>query len=119
MLPCANKSLVILPEAERAGLQTLIGCGVAPAHPLAHARILLKADQGAAGPGWADAMIAGAVEVHPTTVARVAQGRCDQRPGGGPVPQPSARADCHTLGGAQEARLIALTRGPPPEGHAW
>jgi Homeodomain-like domain len=52
---------------------TLVGHGTAPARALTHARILLKANQGEAGPGWTDPAIATAVEVHHTTVARVRQ----------------------------------------------
>ena len=55
-----SKYAVYLSEAERAHLRTLIGVGTAPARALAHARILLKADQGEGGPGWNDTAIAGA-----------------------------------------------------------
>jgi len=48
---------------------------VAPASALTHARILLKANQGEAGPGWTDAAIGAALEVNPATVARAAR-RC-------------------------------------------
>ena len=65
--------VVKLPEQERARLHTMIGQGSARASRLSHARILLKANQGEAGPGWTDAAIAAALEVHPTTVARVRQ----------------------------------------------
>ncbi len=68
-----SKYAVYLGEAERAWLRTLVGCGTAPARHLAHARILLKADQGDGGPGWTDAAIAGALEVCARTVARVRQ----------------------------------------------
>jgi hypothetical protein len=51
----------------------MIGRGVAPASALTHARILLKANQGQAGPGWTDAAIAVALEVNPATVARIRQ----------------------------------------------
>src|SRR6266496_6510128 len=66
-----KRHTVRLSEEERARLHTLIGRGVASARALTHARILLKANQGEAGPGWTDATIAAALEVHPTTVARV------------------------------------------------
>lgn len=66
-------SIVRLSEVERASLHTLIGQGVAPASKLAHARILLKANQGEAGPGWTDGAIVAALEVNPSTVARVRQ----------------------------------------------
>jgi hypothetical protein len=51
----------------------MIGRGDASATALTHARILLKANQGEAGPGWTDAAIAVAVEVNPATVARIRQ----------------------------------------------
>ena len=57
--------VVVLSEAERARLHTMIGRGVAPASALTHARILLKANQGEAGPGWTDAAIGAALEVNP------------------------------------------------------
>src|SRR5918994_1506426 len=62
---------VMLSEEERARLHTMIGRGIAPASVLTHARILLKANQGEAGPGWTDAAIGAALEVNPATVARV------------------------------------------------
>jgi hypothetical protein len=50
--PSMRKQHVVdLSEEERARLHTLIGQGVAPARALTHARILLKANQGEAGPG--------------------------------------------------------------------
>ena len=66
-----TKYAVALTEAERARLRTMVGSGTAPARTLTRARVLLKADQGEGGPGWSDAAIAGALDVHPATVARV------------------------------------------------
>src|SRR5215216_7844860 len=66
-----TKYAVYLTEVERAQLRTLIGGGGASARRLTHARILLKANQGEGGPGWSDAAIAGALDLHPDTVARV------------------------------------------------
>ena len=63
-----TKDAVYLTEFERAQLRTLVGSGIAPARTLTRARILLKANQGEGGPGWSDAAIAGALEVHPATV---------------------------------------------------
>jgi hypothetical protein len=60
-----KRHIVMLSEPERAQLHTLIGQGAAPARALTHARILLKANQGEAGPGWTDRVIAEAFEVHP------------------------------------------------------
>jgi hypothetical protein len=68
-----KQHVVVLSEEERARLRTPIGQGTAPARALTHARILLNANQGEAGPGWTDRAIAVALEVHHTTVARVRQ----------------------------------------------
>ena len=66
-----KRHIVVLPEEERARLHTMIGRGAASASALTHARILLKANQGEAGPSWADAAIGAALEVNSATVARV------------------------------------------------
>jgi hypothetical protein len=67
-----KRHIVVLSEEERARLHTMIGRGVAPASALTHARILLKANQGEAGPSWTDAAIGAALEGNPATVARSA-----------------------------------------------
>ncbi len=111
-----KQHVVVLSEPERARLHTLIGQGTAPARALAHARILLKANQGAAGPGWTDRAIATALEVHHTTVARVRQ----QYAAGGleaAVDRKAPdRAYRRKLDGQQEAHLVALACSAPPEG---
>ncbi|SRR5579883_740698 len=61
---------VHLTDAERTHLSELIAAGTAPARQLVHARILLKADEGPAGPAWVDERIAAAVEVSRPTVSR-------------------------------------------------
>lgn len=112
----AKKYVVVLGEGERARLRTLVGGGVAPARALTHARILLKADQGAGGAGWTDAAIAGALEVGLATVARVRQAYAT---GGLEAALHHKRPDreyARTFDGAREARLIALACSAPPEG---
>jgi hypothetical protein len=111
-----SKYAVYLTEAERAQLRTLIGSGEAPARRLTHARILLKANQGEGGPGWTDAAIAGALEVHPDTVARVRRAYV----GGGLEAalerKTPDRVYGRTLDGAAEAHLVALACSSPPAG---
>jgi hypothetical protein len=106
-----------LSEEERARLHTLIGQGVAPARALTHARILLKANQGEAGPGWTDAAIAVALEVNPATVARIRQQYVTAGLDAALHRKPPAREYRRRLDGAQEARLVALACSAPPEGH--
>ena len=111
-----TKYAVALTEAERARLRTLVGGGAAPARALAHARILLKADQGEGGAAWADAAIAGALEVHPATVARVRRQFVEEGLEAALARKPPDREYARVLDGAAEARLVALTCGDPPDG---
>jgi len=111
-----KKYVVLLPEAERAQLHSLIGSGTAPARSLAHARILLKVNQGEAGPTWTDAASAAALEVHPDTVFRVRQAYATGGLDAALHRKPPDRAYRRKLDGAQEARLIALACGTPPQG---
>ena len=52
------KSVIRLTTAERTELEDLMGTGKRTASVILHARILLKADAGANGPGWDDDRIA-------------------------------------------------------------
>src|SRR5712692_11521041 len=104
----AKKAVVILSEAERARLQTLIGGGTAPARTLTHARILLKASQGEAGPGWTDAAIAAALEVSPGTVARVRMRYVAAGLDAAVYRKAPEREYPRRLDGEQEAHLAAL-----------
>src|SRR5438067_11997095 len=108
-----KRYVVRLSEAERARLNTMIGRGRAPARTLAHARILLKANEGEGGPGWTDAAIAGAVEVDPATVARVRQACATAGLDAAPTRKPPEREYARKLDGAQAARLLALARSAP------
>jgi transposase len=113
-----TKYAVAVADEERAALRTLIGQGVAPARTLAHARILLKADRGEAGPGWTDAAIAGALEVGLSTVARVRQRYVEEGLEAALARKGPDRVYARKLDGAAEARLLALACGTPPDGRA-
>jgi transposase len=113
-----KKYPVHLAPAERQELEALITSGTAPARTLTHARILLKADQSAAGPGWKNAQIAEALEVSELTVTRV---RKRWTEGGVPAAtqrKVQERRKAPRLDGAQEAHLIALACSPAPPGQA-
>jgi hypothetical protein len=111
-----TKYAVVLTEAERARLRTLIGRGEAPARMLARARMLLKANQGEGGAGWSDAAIAGALEVHPTTVARVRRQFGEQGLEAVLARKRPDRVYARKLDGVGEAHVIALACSPPPTG---
>jgi hypothetical protein len=110
------KYAVCLTDVERACLRTLIGAGTAPARELAHARILLKADQGEGGPGWNDTAIAGALEVCTRTVARVRQQYVTQGLDAALKRRLPERVYTRKLDGQQEAHLIAVACSTPPTG---
>jgi transposase len=107
---------VTLTPEERAGLELMIGVGKAAARKMAHARVLLKADQAEGGPGWGDGQIAEAVDVGLVTVARVRQRFVEDGLAAALVPKPTARCYARKLDGAGEARLAALACTRPPEG---
>jgi Homeodomain-like domain len=111
-----TKYAVALTEAERAQLRTLVGSGRAPARLLTRARILLKANQGEGGPGWTDAAIAGALDVHPTTVARVRRACVDDGMDAALTRKRPDRVYARKLDGASEAHLVAVACSHPPAG---
>jgi hypothetical protein len=111
-----TKYAVELTEAERAQLRTLVGAGVAPARMLTRARILLKANQGEGGPGWTDAAIAGALEVHPATVARVRRQYVEAGLDAALARKRPDRVYARVLDGAAEAHLVAVACSEPPAG---
>ena len=110
------KYIVRLIANERAELNDLIRTGKRAASVLLHARILLKADASADGPGWDDASIAEAVACGASTVYRVRQAFVEE---GLPAAlfrkKPTGR-QYRKLDGAQEAHLITLACSAPPEG---
>ena len=109
---------VRLTETERAHLQELIAAGTAPARKLLHARILLKADEGPAGPAWVDQAIADAVEVSQPTVSRVRQQYVKEGLEAALNRRSPRRVYHRKLTGEHEARLVALACSPPPSGQA-
>jgi hypothetical protein len=111
-----TKYAVELAEAERAELRTLVGAGIAPARMLTRARILLKANQGEGGPGWSDEAIAGALEVHPTTVARVRRTYVEAGLASALERKRPHRVYARVLDGTAEAHLVAVACSGPPVG---
>jgi hypothetical protein len=109
--------VVRLSEEERAWLQTMIGRGAAPARAQTHARILLKANRGEAGPEWTDAAISAALEVDSTTVARVRKLYVDEGLEAALYRKAPERVYRRKLDGEQEARLVAVACSEPPSGH--
>ncbi len=100
-----KKYTVTLTEIEREELHRLIAAGTAPARKLTHARILLKADQSPQGPGWADEVIADAVEVSQPTISRVRKQYVEEGLEAALNRRAPNREYHRKLDGEQEARL--------------
>ena len=109
---------VVLTEGQRAELRGLVGSGTAPARMLTRARVLLRADHGDGGPGWSDAAIAGALDVHPSTELRVRRQFAAEGLAATLARKRPDRVYERALDGKQEARLVALACGAPPDGRA-
>ena len=114
-----KKYVVRLEAEERDRLNELIRKGKRSAQLLTKARILLKADVSDAGECWSDSMIAGALDTSIATVERIRRQLVEE--GFEAVltrkynPK-SARP--RIFDGAAEAKLIALTLSPAPDGFA-
>ncbi len=105
----------LLPQ-ERAQLQELVSKGKAAARTLMHARILLRADEGIAGPRLSDDQIAEAVEVNRSTVERVRMRCVAEGVETALRPRPSRQLHPRKLDAVQEAHLVALACSPAPKG---
>lgn len=107
---------VRLTAEERAQLRALLSKGRASARTLTHARILLKADEGEAGPCLTDDEIALDLDVNRSTVERV-RVRCVEEGFEAALrPRPSRQLHPRKLDGFQEAHLVALACSPAPKG---
>lgn len=112
----AKRYRVTLEASERVELGQMISRGKAAARKLAHARVLLLADEAEGGPGLTDAGVAGAVCVSVATVERVRQRFVEQGLEAALAPKPTSRVYARALDGAGEAHLIALSCSAPPDG---
>ncbi len=109
---------VVLTEAQRAELRGLVGSGSAPARMLTRARILLTADHGEGGPGWADSAIVAALGVNASTVLRVRRQFVTEGLDTTLARRRPDRVYERRLDGTQEAHLIAVACSVPPDGQA-
>ena len=112
-----KKYVVRLNAEEKTLLEDMVNKGVTPAYKIKHANILLKAD--ADGANWDDRRIAKAFNCHCNTVANVRQRfvehGLERAIARRPQDHPSRE---RVLDGEGEARLFAISCGPPPPGYA-
>jgi transposase len=112
-----KKYIVRLSDTEREACREVIGKLKGGSQKVRRAQILLKAD--AEGPGWTDQQISEAFDCRTKTVENIRQ-RLVERGFEETLERkksPAAAAE-KLLDGEQEARLIAMRLGPPPQGYA-
>lgn len=110
------KYIVTLTSDERTLLETFLASGTHAARKLTHARILLKADCAEGGPAWSDEQIRDALDVSLPTIHRVRQLFVEDGPQAALDRRKPLGERRRKLDGAQEAHLIAVACGAPPEG---
>jgi transposase len=112
------KYVVRLDEQERRRLQQMVDQGKGSKTIRNRALILLKADGGELGPGWADAKIAEAFDVGVRTVERTRRLLVTEGFEAVLARKPSPDRQYRKLDGAQEAELVRLACSKPPAGRA-
>ena len=114
----ADKFVVTLTAEERQQLIQLTSTGKGAAATLLHARILLHADAASTAAGHPDAAIAAALSVSMATIARVRKTLVEQGLDEALHRRRPTGRQFRKLDGQQEAHLVAVACGTPPEGHA-
>ena len=114
-----KKCVVELCAEEREQLEAMVRAGKGSAQILTRARILLKADVSEAGDGWSDSAISVALDTSIDTIGRTRRRLVEE----GLEAALSRKynpnsARPRVFDGAAEAKLIALTCSPAPEGFA-
>jgi transposase len=114
----ANKRYVVRLEAEERGrLERLVSVGKGSAAKLTHARVLLQADQSAAGPAWTDVRIAEGLGVTTRTVENIRQRFVEEGLESALVRKRQCRPSRQRLlDVAKEAKLTAICCSKAPEG---
>jgi len=113
-----KRYVVELSRAERQHLEDILRQSRSSRFRQTRARLFLKADEGAEGPGWPDSKICEAFDLSRSSVMRARKQLVEEGLEAALERKSSPRPEKRVLDGAQEARLIALACGPAPEGHA-
>jgi hypothetical protein len=112
-----KKYVVRLSGEERERLEALTHSGKSPAQLLTKARILLKADVSEAGEGWSDSAISVALDTSINNIGRLRRRLVEEGLEGLKRKYNPNSARPRIFNGAGEAKLIAPTCSPAPEGY--
>ena len=114
-----KKYVVRLSSEERERLESLVRADKSPAQLLTKARILLKADVSEAGEGWSDSAISVALDTSINNIGRLRRRMVEEGLEAALKRKHNPNsARKRIFDGAAEAKLIALTCSPAPEGFA-
>ena len=114
-----KKHVVKLSAEEREQLEAMICAGKHPAQSLTKARILLKADMSEAGEGWSDSAISAALDTSINNIGRTRRRLVEEGMAAALTRKCNPNsARPRIFDGTAEAKLIALTCSPAPEGFA-
>ena len=114
-----KKYVVRLSSEERERLESLVRAGKSPAQLLTKARILLKADVSEAGEGWSDSAISVALDTSINNIGRLRRRLVEEGLEAALKRKHNPNsARKRIFDGAAEAKLIALSCSPAPEGFA-
>jgi poly-gamma-glutamate capsule biosynthesis protein CapA/YwtB (metallophosphatase superfamily) len=114
-----KKYVVRLSSEERERLESLVRAGKSPAQLLTKARILLKADVSEAGEGWSDSAISVALDTSINNIGHLRRRLVEEGLEAALKRKHNPNsARKRIFDGAAEAKLIALTCSPAPEGFA-
>lgn len=113
-----KRYIVTLTAEERRKLEQLIQSGKHKTRKITRARILRKVDESKEGPAWTDNQVREALDVGTATVERVRKRFVEE----GLEAALNRRKHLfkkttRKLDGHQEAQLLALVCGDPPDGH--
>ena len=111
-----KKYIVELTSKERSQLRDVIKAERMAAHKRHHARMLLKLDQGASGPGWPDAQVAAAFDCTARSAERLRRRLVERGLDASLEHGNRGSYRARRLDGAAEAHLIALACGEAPQG---
>ena len=113
-----KKYVIRLSADERQMLSKLACLGKAAARKITRARVLLKADAGACGPGWTDQRIGEALDVGVRMIENVRRRCVEEGPAAALGRAWPDRPAQQKLDGAGEARLVAIACSKPPTGRS-
>lgn len=113
-----KRYVVTLSSGEREELEAITLNGKSSRNKVIKAFILLKADEGEYGEGWTDKQISEAYNISVSTIEKTREKLVEEGLEASLNRKPTSRVYRRKIEGEEEAHLIALVCGNPPEGRS-